>query len=119
MWEEGERDALMVGLTFESYWNLTPRQYLVYLEYFEEKEKVRIQETDAMNHLLGAYMRIAFNEPSSYPDRPFLSEAFKKMEITSPNEEYNMEEEIKRLNLLFGGIEHGTDSSTITSSNIG
>lgn len=62
-------------------------------------------EIDVQNHTLGAYIRIAFNDPKKYPKQPFL---YKTDETVERNENKvmtssEMEQIIRINNKLLGG----------------
>ena len=51
---------------------MTPKQFKKALDAYTRKQKMDAVEQDALNHSLGAYIRIAFNDPKKYPKKPFL-----------------------------------------------
>jgi len=93
-------------LDLETYWNLTPTQFRKYLKIYNEKEKERAREADALNHNLGIYIAIAFNNPKRYPKRPFMYEKeIEEKKVMTAEEMLNI---LKRKTLILGGdIKYG------------
>jgi hypothetical protein len=61
-----------MGVTPNEFWQMSPRQIRVLADGFAEREKRQTELTDLLNHMLGKYIRYAFNDPKHYPKKPFL-----------------------------------------------
>lgn len=96
-----EVEAIRIGLDLHYFWSLTPKQFEKHLEMFNENEKKHVTEIDMLNHLLGRYIAIAFNDPKSYPERSFLDTSNDVMQVMTDDE---MEKIGKRNTILMGGV---------------
>ena len=96
-----EVEAIRIGLDLHYFWSLTPKQFEKHLEMFNENEKKRVTEIDMLNHLLGRYIAIAFNDPKSYPERSFLDTSNDVMQVMTDEE---MELRARRNTLKMGGV---------------
>ncbi|MCI8309107.1 MAG: hypothetical protein HFJ45_02625 [Clostridia bacterium] len=101
MWRELEEEALYIGLDLKYFWNLNPKQYQKYLNVYYKKNKKKIRQKDYLNHLLGQYISFAFNNPSRYPEKPFLAEEREEL-IEMEAEE--MEKQAKINTTMLGGV---------------
>lgn len=79
MWQQGEEDAILIGLNLEEYWNLTPNEYKKYIKAYERRKKEEFQVTDYLNWLSNRYAIFAFNDPKKYPQKPFSKEEKREM----------------------------------------
>lgn len=60
-----------------------------------------MEKTDTLNHLLGHYIAIAFNQPKKYPRLPFLiKETVSTADVMSDDE---MERMMMKNTILAGG----------------
>ena len=101
MWRDMEVEAIRIGLDLHYFWNLTPKQFEKHLKIYQENEKKRITEVDMLNHLLGRYVAIAFNDPKNYPERSFLDNIDRETNIMS---DYDMEMQARRNTIKMGGV---------------
>lgn len=85
MWRSEEENAIRIGLDLEYFWKLNPKQYMKHIHVFNEKEKMRVQEADKLNHMLAYYIAYGINDPKHFPKEPLLSEK-KKIGVMSDNE---------------------------------
>lgn len=101
-WRDNEENAIFIGLDLDTYWNLNPIQYDKYRNAFLKKREEDRKEKDYLNHLLGQYIWIAFNNPKEYPEKSFLSENIQK----EHKEQSSIDmERMARINtLLMGGV---------------
>jgi hypothetical protein len=93
---------MVIGLSHDEYWDMLPVDYRKYLELYENREKQRSRETDALNWILGRYIAYAFNDPKKYPKKPYLYEE----EKTQPGRVMTSEEMDRRIrawNRALGG----------------
>lgn len=95
-----EVEAIKIGLDLHYFWSLTPKQFEKHLEVYVENEKKRITEKDMLNHILGKYIAIAFNNPKDYPDKSFLDTSNVTYEMTDEE----MERQAKRNTIKMGGV---------------
>ena len=72
-WTELEEIAITIGLDLHYFWSLNPIQYSKHLKVYEQSQKNKIDEYDAIAHLLGNYLISAIHEPSKYPKYPYRS----------------------------------------------
>ena len=100
MWRDTEEEALIIGLDLHYFWSLDVKQYAKHVRIYNQKEKERLKEQDYMNHLLGKYISFAVNEPSQYPNKPFLAEEEKHTDMTVSE----MERQAKINTVLLGGV---------------
>lgn len=97
-------EALAIGIKPDEWWNLTPREGRLYFKANALKNKRTLELLDTANFILGRYIRIAFNDPKHYPDKPaFLQEPDDGEQTT----------ETTRLNALFGSF--ATKSNKLTT----
>ena len=101
MWRDMEVEAIRIGLDLHYFWSLNPKQFEKYIQVFGEKEKSRIIEVDMLNHLLGKYISIGFNDPKNYPTNSFLSEIDNAQRIMTDEE---MERRAKLNTIKMGGV---------------
>lgn len=101
MWRELEEEAIYIGLDLKYFWSLNPKQYQKYLKAYDRKNREKLQEKDYLNHLLGQYISYAFNSPSHYPRKPFLTEEQSKLIEMEANE---MEKQAKYNTAMLGGV---------------
>lgn len=101
MWRELEEEAIYIGLDLKYFWSLNPKQYQKYLNAYHKKSKENLQKKDYLNHLLGQYISYAFNSPSHYPEKPFLTEEREEL-IEMEAEE--MEKQAKYNTAMLGGV---------------
>jgi len=97
MWRYNESEAIEIGLDLNYYWTLTPKQFTKHVESYANIANARLKEADTLNHLLGQYIRSAFNEPNKYPEQPYLS---KEVKIMTDDE---MERRALHNTILLGG----------------
>ena len=100
MWRDMEEDAISIGLDLHYFWSLDVKQYTKHVKVFNQKEKLRIQEIDGLNHILGKYIAYAFNDPKHYPSKPF-TEVDTKLKPMSDEE---MELQARRNTIKMGGV---------------
>lgn len=102
MWRDLEVDALVMGLSLDEFWHLTPVKFKKYNKAYELKMKNEMQKQDHLNNLLGIYLTYAFHSPNKYP-KPFLANVFEE-----ENKEETEEEKIIRIarknTLMLGGV---------------
>ncbi len=96
-----EIEAINIGLNLHYFWSLTPKQFKNHIKAYYEREKNRVIEEDMLNHLLGKYIAIAFNEPKNYPKKSFLSRATIENEIMTDDD---MEKMAKYNTIKMGGV---------------
>lgn len=96
-----EVEAIEIGLDLHYFWSLTPKQYEKHIKAYYEKEKERVIEKDMLNHLLGKYVAIAFNDPKNYPKKSFLSDEIINNNTMTDND---MEKMAKYNTLRMGGV---------------
>ncbi len=96
-----EEQAIYIGLSLHYFWSLNPKQWKKYVHVYEQKERERIQERDYLNHILGQYIGIAFNDPKNYPSAPFTAQ--KKSEKSEMSDE-EMERQAMRNTMIMGGV---------------
>lgn len=72
-WEEGEKIAIQIGLDLTYYWSLTPRQFEKHIDVYEQKERQKYDDYDAILWRLGIYVGIAHHRPKEYPKKPILA----------------------------------------------
>ncbi len=101
MWRNLEVEAIKVGLDLYYFWNLTPKQFEKHIQMFNENERKRITEVDMLNHLLGKYIAIAFNDPKNYPNRSFLDKSNELIDVMTDEE---MELRARRNTIKMGGV---------------
>ena len=103
-WREHEVDAIYVGISLVTYWDLTPNEFIKYCEAHSKREKFRVETADALNYLLGQYIGLAIRAPKKFPDKPFLSHTQEKkmMPIT--------DEVLLKTATLLGAKINGNDS---------
>ena len=94
-----EEEAILLGLDLHYFWRLTPKQFVKHIEAYSKKEKNRVIEIDMLNHLLGKYIAIAFNDPKHYPKQSFLSTESTIAEMTDDE----MEKMARRNTIKMGG----------------
>lgn len=56
----------------EEYWTITPKQFQKAQNAYIARTKLELSTQDSLNHILGDYIRIAFNAPKRYPKKPIL-----------------------------------------------
>ena len=95
-----EIEAIKIGLNLHYFWTLTPKQFEKYIKAYSDKEKNRVVENDMLNHILGKYMAIAFNDPKHYPLKSFLSKTNELVEMTDEE----MEKQAVRNTIRMGGV---------------
>lgn len=95
-----EADAIRIGLDLHYFWTLTPKQWLKYVEVFNEKEKQRLKEKDTFNYILGKYVAYAVNDPKHYPRKPFTE----KTAQLEPMTDEEMEKQARRNTIKMGGV---------------
>lgn len=83
MWEDGEEEALLVGLTLEQYWGeMTPKLYRKYLGAYSRRLEDTLLIMDTANHVLGSYIRTAVSDilggKNNYPKEPVIKQARNK-----------------------------------------
>ena len=76
------------------------------MDAFLEKQTQEMKTKDSLNHILGQYISIAFNNSKKYPDKPFLSDIKVKEEIIEQSSE-DMEKIAKINTILLGGVING------------
>lgn len=103
MWRDMEEDAIRIGLSLPYYWSLNPKQWLKYVKVYNEKEKQRIEEQDALNYVLGKYIAYAVNDPKHYPSKPFTQ----KTTQLEPMTDEEMERQARRNTIKMGGVING------------
>ncbi len=64
----------------------------------------RLKEGDLLNHILGQYIRFAFNDPKHYPDQPMLKD-FKNKTVKqlAKDREREIQDFAKQIALNNGG----------------
>jgi len=87
-------------LGLDYFWLLTPKQYAKHAQMFIQMREINIRQQDQLNHILGSYIRVAFNDPSKYPGKPYLHK-----EETATDQTASDMERIARLNTLTLGGE--------------
>ena len=97
-----EVEAIRIGLDLHYFWSLTPKQYEKHIKAYCDNEKNRVIEKDMLNHLLGKYIAIAFNDPKNYPKRSFLDSSNENISNAMSDEE--MEKRAKYNTLKMGGV---------------
>ena len=95
-----EVEAIRIGLDLHYFWSLTPKQYEKHVKVYCENEKNRVIEKDMLNHLLGKYIAIAFNDPKNYPRKSFLDISKTSYEMTDEE----MEKRAKYNTIKMGGV---------------
>lgn len=108
MWRDLEEEAITIGLELNYFWSLDVKQYAKHVRVYNQKQKERYREVDHMNFLLGKYISFAVNEPSKYPEKPFLAEEEKHTDMT----ESEMERQAKINTVLMGGVINDTRRTT-------
>lgn len=98
MWRHYESDAIEIGLDLNYFWQLTPKQFTKHLEGNAKRTIEQRKETDMLNHILGQYIRIAFNQPNQYPDDPQFAKPERK--VMTDDE---MERRARNNTILLGG----------------
>lgn len=63
---------MRIGLNLSDYWDLTATEFAKHIEAHDLIRQDRIEEQDFLNHLLGHYVALAFNDPKKYPKKPLL-----------------------------------------------
>lgn len=81
-----EEDAIQIGLDLNYFWSLNPKQWEKHVKVYTEKEKNRLKEIDALNHILGKYIGFAVNDPKNYPKHPFTDNQKKDLQPISDAE---------------------------------
>lgn len=61
----------------------------------------RLQDIDRLNHGLGQYVAMGVNNPKKYPKEPFMQD--KKQSELKDMSDTQMQEEAKRIAIMFGG----------------
>lgn len=100
MWRDMEEDAIFIGLDLHYFWTLNPKQWLKYVEVFNEKEQMRFKEVDLANYILGKYIAYAVNDPKHYPNKPFTE----KTTQLKPMSDEEMERQARRNTIKMGGV---------------
>lgn len=95
-----EEDAIRVGLDLHYFWTLTPKQWEKYIKVFNEKEKQRLKEIDALNYILGKYVAYGVNDPKHYPSKPFTEN---DTDLRPMNDD-EMEKQARRNTIKMGGV---------------
>jgi len=80
---------------------MTPKQYEKFRAAHLEHEKSRFKQADVLNHILGRYIAYSFNDPSKYPEMPFLSGGASDDLPEMTDEE--MERQARRNTIRLGG----------------
>jgi hypothetical protein len=101
LWRDLEEDAIRFGLTLDYFWTLNPKQWNKYVKVFNEEEERRVKEIDTMNYLLGKYIAFAFNDPASYPSKPFSENVHEEVKEMSVED---MERQAKYNTIKMGGV---------------
>ncbi len=102
MWRDLEADAIRVGLDIHYFWSLDVKQFQKHVKVYNEEEKRRFEQQDALNFLLGEYVAFAFNNPKKYPNKPFLEKQKEvKMEEMTVAQ---MERQAKINTIMMGGV---------------
>lgn len=96
-----EIEAIHIGLELHYFWSLTPKQFQNHIKAYYEREKNRIIEKDMLNHLLGKYITIAFNDPKNYPKKSFLSDGVTENKAMTDDD---MEKIAKYNTIRMGGV---------------
>lgn len=87
----GARFNIDWGWQMEKYWEITPKEFLKYLEVYKNMEENRAREMDYNNFNLGKYVNLAINNPKNYPKKPFLwEEEEKSKEMTEEEMDWMM-----------------------------
>ena len=92
---------MLIGLNHDEYWDILPVDYQKYLNLYEQRERGKSKEIDALNWILGSYISYAFNNPKKYPDKPYLYEEDTKGSKVMTSKE--MDQVMKRNTLRLGG----------------
>lgn len=100
MWRDIEEDAIFMGLDLNYFWSLNPKQWSKHVNVFAKKDKMRINEIDTLNYVLGKYVGFAINNPKNYPKKPF-SDSEVNSEIMTDAE---MEKQARRNTIKMGGV---------------
>ncbi len=104
MWRDLEEEAISIGLDLHYFWSLDVKQYAKHVRVYNQNKKERYREKDFMNYMLGKYISFAVNEPSKYPNKPFMAEEEKHTDMT----ESEMERQAKINTVLLGGVINDT-----------
>lgn len=116
MWRDNEDEAIYIGLNLDYYWSLTPKQYAKHCKMYLKKEEQDIKIKDKLNHILGQYIGIAFNNGKHYPKKPLLDSATEEKE-TQPQTLDDMERIARNNTLIMGGVIN--DNRRVTSTDNG
>lgn len=66
-------------------------EFLDCIEGYRDRIEQQQLMQDQLNHLLGQYCMVAFNEPKKYPNRPILSETARdKNHMMTPEQHENL-----------------------------
>lgn len=84
------------------FWHLDVKQFEKHVKVYNEQERAKLEQKDALNHLLGQYIAYAFNNPKKYPTRPFLEN--KETEKVEEMLDSEMERQAKINTVLMGGV---------------
>ncbi len=90
--------AVEIGLKLTEYWQLTPREFVVYVKGYKRKLKTQFELLDQANHLLGKYIAYAVNDPKKYPKKPFTQGTNIKPKMTPEEMERFAKEYTRRFN---------------------
>jgi hypothetical protein len=55
------------------FWQMSPRQIRACSDGYSERQKRQVELADVLNHVLGKYISVAFNNPKKYPKEPILA----------------------------------------------
>ncbi len=102
MWRDLETDAIKIGLDLHYFWSLNVKQFQKHVKAFNEEEKRKFEQQDALNFLLGEYVAFAFNNPKKYPKKPFL-EKQKEVKLADMTVT-EMERQAKINTIMMGGV---------------
>lgn len=102
MWRDLEEEAIYVGLTLDYFWKLNPKQYAKHCKIYLKKEEHYFQTQDVLNHILGQYIGVAFNNPKEYPKKPLLDKITEKKK--TPQTLEDMERIALQNTLMMGGV---------------
>lgn len=100
MWRDLEEDAIFIGLDLHYFWSLDVKQYLKHVRAYNKKQKQKFKDMDALNHLLGQYVGIAFNNPKKYPSKPYTQ----KEDDLKPMTDDEMERQARHNTIKMGGV---------------
>ena len=111
VWEKGEYNAFVLGLTLSEYWDMTPKQFEKYFNAYNKRQALALKQADLVAYLNGKYSSFAFNAPKKYPSKPYLQDAELEPKKTVGNEVMTISEmeRIMRANTikLGGTINNG------------